>query len=46
MPRQLGCRGMCKIVTWLDQYFLWKSYVYFLFIFFLEILEYELINSL
>ena len=28
MPRQLSCRGMCKIVTWLDHYFWHKSKTY------------------
>ena len=40
MPRQLSCRGMCKIVTWLDQYFLCKSHAL------LHDLDYELLNLL
>ena len=28
MPRQLSCRGMCKIVTWSDDYFSNKSSIY------------------
>ena len=41
MPRQLSCRGMCKIVTWSDQYFSGKSNMYFY-----KDLDYELINPL
>ena len=29
MSRQLSCRGMYKIVTWLDDYFLFKSSLYY-----------------
>ena len=29
MSRQLCCRGMCKIITWSDHNFLWKTQFFF-----------------
>ena len=29
MPQQLSCCGMCKIVTWLDNYFPYNSSLYY-----------------
>ena len=40
MSQQLSCRDMCKIVNWLDHYFLSDRNV----IFFFKDLDYELIN--